>query len=92
MSRRLGLRVGRIVGELDASRLAAAAGEDLRLDDDLSADLLRCGARFLRSGREPALRDGDAEPREELLALVLVEIHRRVTLPAAPATSPHLTA
>ena len=37
---RLLLGVGRIVGELDAARLAAAAGEHLRLDDDLPADLL----------------------------------------------------
>ena len=70
---RLGLRG--TVGELDAAGLAAAAGQHLRLDDDRPAELLGRGPRLPGRRREAALRDGDAEAREELLALVLVEIH-----------------
>ena len=65
-----------ILGELHAARLAAAAGQDLRLDDDLPADLLRGPPSLVRRGREPPVGDGDAEAREQLLALVLVEVHR----------------
>ena len=68
--------VGR-VGELDPARLAAPAGQHLGLDDDLAADLLGRGARLVRGLREPPLGDGNAEPLEELLALVLVEVHAR---------------
>ena len=71
--------VGR-VGELDPAGLAAAAGQHLRLDDDLPADLLGRRARLLGARREPPLGDGDPEALEELLALVLVEIHRAATL------------
>ena len=74
---RLLLRVRRVVGELDAAGLAAPAGEHLGLDDDRAAELHRRGPRLLRRGREPAVGDGDAEAAEELLPLVLVEIHRR---------------
>ena len=88
----LGLRVGRILGELHAAGLAAPAGQNLSLDDDRPADLLRGGPRFLRGRREAAVGDGDAEAREELLALVLVEIHRRGTLPVpAPRPSPPIS-
>ena len=65
------------VGELDAAGLAAAARQHLSLDDDRAAELLGRGARLLRRRREPPLGDGDPEPPEELLALVLVEVHRR---------------
>ena len=74
-------RVVRVLGELDPAGLAAAAGEDLRLDDDLAADLLRGRARLVGRRRESPLRHGDPEALEELLALVLVEVHRRRTLP-----------
>ena len=72
---RLLLGVGGVVGELDAAGLAAAAGQHLRLDDDRAAELLGRLARLLRRRREPPLGDGDADAPEELLALVLVEIH-----------------
>ena len=72
---RLLLGVGRVVGELDAARLAAAAGEHLRLDDDRAAERRRRGAGLLRRDGEPAVGDRDADAAEELLALVLVEIH-----------------
>ena len=71
---RLLLRVGGVVGELDPARLAAPAGQHLRLDDDLAAELLGRGARLLRRRRGPSLRDRDAEALEELLALILVEV------------------
>src|SRR5919108_109714 len=71
------LRVVGIVSELDPARLAAPAREHLRLDDDGAAELLGGPSRFLRGRRQPPVRDGYAEAPEELLALVLVEIHRR---------------
>ena len=58
----LGLLLGvcGILGELDATRLAAAAGQHLSLDDNLAADLLRSGARlFGRPGNAPV---GDRDP------------------------------
>ena len=61
MSARLLLGVGRILGELDAAGLAAAAGQHLSLDDDRAAELLRGGARLLRGRRETPVRDGDPE-------------------------------
>ena len=69
---RLGL-VGRL-RELDATRLAAPAGQDLRLDDDGAAELVRRRARLLGGRRQPPVRNGDAEAPEELLPLVLVEV------------------
>ena len=74
ISRACCLRLVRVVGELDAARLAAAAGEHLGLDDDRAAELLGRRARLRGRRREPALGDGDPEAREELLALVLVEV------------------
>ena len=72
---RLLLGVGRIVGELHAAGLAAAAGQDLRLDDDRAADRRGGGAGLFGRDREPSLGDGNADAAEELFALVLVEIH-----------------
>ncbi len=69
------LGVRRILGELDAARLAAAAGEHLRLDDDGAAERRGCGARLLGRNGEAAVGDRDADAPEELFALVLVEIH-----------------
>ena len=60
--------------ELDAAGLAAPAGQHLRLDDDLAAELLRRLPRLLGSRREPPVGDGDPVAREELLALILVEV------------------
>ena len=69
---RLGLvGIGR---ELDAAGLAAPAGQHLRLDDDRPTELLRRLPRLLGSGREPTLGHGDPVAREELLALILVEV------------------
>jgi hypothetical protein len=79
-----GLGVVRALGELDPAGLPAAAGEHLRLHDDLAAELLRGRARLLRSGREPPLGDGDSEARKELLPLILVEIHPGAASLATP--------
>ena len=72
---RLGLGVRGILGELDSACLAAAAGEHLRLDDDRAAERRRRGARLLGRDGEPAVGHRNPDPTEELLALVLVEIH-----------------
>ena len=61
--------------ELDPARLAAAAGQHLRLDDDRTAELLGSGARLLGRRREPSVGDRDPVAAKELLALVLVQIH-----------------
>jgi hypothetical protein len=71
------LRLVRRGGELDPSGLAAAAGQHLRLDDHRPAELFGRRARLLRARRQPAVRDGDAVPPEELLPLVLVQVHGR---------------
>ena len=65
----------RRVGELDAAALAATAGVDLRLDDDGLADLLRDRSRVPGSRCDAAARDGDAVLGEDLLGLVLVDLH-----------------
>ena len=77
---RLRLGVRGIVGELDAACLAAAAGQYLRLDDDGAAELLGRVARLLGRSREPSVGDRDPDSPEEILALVLVKVHRRRTL------------
>ena len=55
--------------------LPAPAGEHLRLDDDRPAEHLGGLARLARRRREAALRHGDPDSPEEVLALVLVEVH-----------------
>ena len=88
-----GTRLGlvRARGELDPARLAPPAREDLRLDDDRPTELLGRGARLLGRGREPPLRDRDPGLSEELLALVLVEVHEGRRLAAEPpARSPRV--
>jgi hypothetical protein len=71
------LRLGPDAGDLDAAGLAAPADLDLRLDDDWVAELLRGGDGLVDGSRRLALRNGDAVLGEELLALVLEEVHRR---------------
>ena len=65
------------VGELDPAGLAAAAGQHLRLDDDRPAELRGRGPRLLGARREPPLGHGNAVAAEELLPLVLVQVHGR---------------
>ena len=73
---RLGVLVGLVgsLGELDAAGLAAAAGLDLRLDDD-DAELLGSGLRLVGGGGDDSLGDGDVVLGEQLLRLVLHQIH-----------------
>ena len=66
-----------VVCELDAARLAAAADQDLRLDDDRIAELLTGGHGLVEGPRRAPLGHGDAVLREELLALVFEEVHTR---------------
>ena len=75
---RAGLFLGvlRVLRELDPAGLAAAAGEHLRLDNDRAAEPLGRETRLVWGHRQPALRDRDPEAAEELLALVLVQVHR----------------
>ena len=70
--RRLGLV--RREGELDPPCLATPAGEHLRLDDNGATELSSRGPCLLGSLRQASLGNGDTETREELLALVFVEI------------------
>jgi hypothetical protein len=63
------------LGQLHAARLAAAAGVDLRLDDDHAAVLRGDPLRLLRRGRDLARRDRDSVGAEDLLRLVLVDVH-----------------
>jgi hypothetical protein len=68
------------VGVLLEATLAAAAGVDLRLDDDDGVagglgQLVGGGAGVVRAEHDPRLRDGDAEAAQELLALVFVDLH-----------------
>src|SRR3954463_14007291 len=62
-------------GQLDAARLAAPAREHLRLDDHGPAQLGGGCARLARCERDAPVGDGDSEAREQLLPLVLVQIH-----------------
>ena len=74
---RLLLGVGRILGELDPPALPRPPVSTCALTTTCAAELLGGRARLFRRHREAALGDGNAEPLEELLALVLVEVHRR---------------
>ena len=63
------------LGELDTTSLAAAARLDLRLDDGHAADLLGSGLRILGGLDDHTQGGGDAVLGEELLRLVLHQIH-----------------
>ena len=64
-----------IAGELDASGLPAAADQDLRLDDDGVADLVGGARRLIVRAHGPAGRNIQPVTGEELLALVLQQVH-----------------
>ncbi len=72
-------RVVRAAGELDATRLAAAADLDLRLDDHhtrlTAEELLRAGAGLLRGGGDDAAEHGNAVLLEDVTCLVLEQVH-----------------
>ena len=67
----------RTLDHLDAAALAAPAGMDLRLDDaNRTAELERRSLGFLRRRRDHAARHGNTEALENLLGLILVDVHR----------------
>ena len=68
----------------DEAALAAPAGVDLGLDDDLAAELFGDGAGFRGGARDAPAGDLDAVLREERLRLVLVNLHRSSGAAAAP--------
>ena len=61
-------------GQLHAAGLAAAADENLRLDDDRAADALGGGARLLGGGRDLAIEQRHAMAGEDLLGPILLEL------------------
>ena len=65
-----------VCGELDAAALAAAAGVDLRLDDDARPDALGDRPGLRRRFGDLAARHADAELGQDLLPLELVDLHR----------------
>ena len=71
------LDLAAILGQLDAAGLAAAADQHLRLDDDGIAELVGGGERLVDGLRGLPVGNGNAVLGEELLALVLEEVHRR---------------
>ena len=73
--RRVLARLGRGLRDFDPAGLAASADVDLRFDDDRSAERARRGLGLLVGRRKTTLGDGDAGAREQLLGLVLVELH-----------------
>ena len=63
--------------ELDPAGLAPRTGMDLRLHGpERSAEFGRGVDRLIRAEGHGALRHGDPEAREQLLGLVLVNVHR----------------
>ena len=74
------LGFGKVFCDLDAAAFAAAAGVDLRLDDDAfgavdeeAACDFEC---FIEGVRHLAARHGNAVLRKDVLCLVFVDFHR----------------
>ena len=74
---RLLARLCLVCRDLDPAEFAPATDLDLRLDRARIADLVGGGDRGFAVCRDPALRHGYAVAGEQLLALVLEEIHQR---------------
>ena len=79
------LRLRRVLGDLDAARLSAAADLDLRLDHAGVADRLGGLDRLLDAGGRLALGHGNVVPREQQLALVFQKVHRGAADPSRSA-------
>jgi hypothetical protein len=69
------------VGELDATALAASAGMDLRLYDNLSAQLLSDLPGLLRRRSHTAVGHRHPELSEHILSLILVDLHNSLLSP-----------
>ncbi len=63
--------------QLDAAGFAPATGVHLGLDHHRTAQLVGRGHGLVHGGGQPPVADGDVEAGEELLALILEEIHGR---------------
>ena len=61
--------------EFDATGLAAASGVDLGFDDYGGAEIVGGGGDFVRAFHDAPRQDWDAVFGEELLGLILVEVH-----------------
>ena len=62
-------------GELDATSLAPPTGVDLGLDHDRGAETFGGGHRLVHREGDLTLGDGHAVAGEELLSLILEQIH-----------------
>jgi hypothetical protein len=71
----VGPGVGRSLCDLDAAGLTAPADLDLRLDDGHAADPLGDGLGLVGGRRDRAEADRYAELLEQLLGLILEQIH-----------------
>ena len=86
---------GAALDDLDAAALAAAAGVDLRLDDDapgffgLGDEALGDGPDLFHRERRLALGHGHAVPGEDLLGLILVDFHEGAGPYHAPTSRPN---
>ena len=77
------------MGELHAPRLPPAAGVDLGFDHNhRRRKILGDPRRFLGAERRVAVRHLDAELLQDLLALVLVDVHRLASLSECPDPGP----
>ena len=69
-----------VLGDLHAAAFAAAAGVDLRLDDDafgaVGEEPLGDFERFIEGVRHLAPRHGNAVLRQDVLCLILVNFHK----------------
>ena len=72
-------RLAGVLCDLDAAGLAAPPDLDLCLDDTGVPDLVRGADGLLDGACRDALGDGDSVAGEELLALVLEEVHDGAT-------------
>src|SRR5665647_201135 len=69
-------RLGRVVRQLDAARLAPATGLDLRLHDHgAAAEALGPGPGLVRRGGDVGVQHRHTVPREHVPSLVLVQVH-----------------
>jgi len=75
---------GLVRGELDAAGLAAAADQDLRLDDDRVADIGRRSDGLLDGVSHLSRRHAQSVAGEQLLALVLQQVHAAAGLYCKP--------
>jgi hypothetical protein len=69
------LGLGRVVGELDAARLAPATDLHLSLDDHAAAEAVGYLAGFRHGGGDPAVQHRQPVPGEQRAPLVLVKVH-----------------